>query len=121
MNVKELALFRVVHRFENIGFMAWHARVLRELTCFPQPVKELARKTGLFHYQLEGVFQDLLSLRLIEYTRYGVQIVEEWSMLLQLVECCEEGVPQHAMYDYDAAFEVATPRVMALQKKYASD
>jgi hypothetical protein len=38
-------------------------------------------------------------------------------MLLQLVECCE-GYPKKRSSDYEAAFEVVVPRVIALERKH---
>jgi hypothetical protein len=117
MNLKEQALVKAVQEFESIGFMEWHARVLKELTVTPQSFSEISHKTGLFQYYLRGVMQDLLALQLVEYTRYGIQLSDEWGMLFQLVECCE-GNPQKACYDWEAAFEVVTPKVVALKQKY---
>ncbi len=120
MNLKELALVQAVSKFEDIGFMSWHARVLRELSVHPQPVKEIAQKTGLFHYHIQGVLQDLLALQLIEYTRKGIQLRGEWEMLVQLVDCCQ-GNPEKHVYDWEAAFEVVTPKVLALKRTMAFD
>ncbi len=116
-SLKEQALFQCIAEFENIGFMEWHARVLRELNTTPQTIKQLSRKTGLFHYHIEGVLGDLLALQLIEYTRYGIQIKDEWTMLHQLVDSCE-GDASKKSFDWEAAFEVVNPRVVALKKMY---
>ncbi len=120
VNLKEQALVKAVSVFEDIGFMEWHARVLRELSTNPIPVKEISRRTGLFHYQISGVLQDLLALQLIEYTRYGIQFSDEWGAFAQLVDCCEGRVGRHS-YDWEAAFEIALPRVMSLKKKFDFD
>lgn len=117
MNLKEQTIIKAVSVFENIGFMDWHARVLRELDAHPMAIKEISRRTGLFHYQIQGVLQDLLALQLIEYTRSGIQIVGEWDVLAQLVECCEGEGRKHS-YDWEAAFEIAFPRVVSLKKKF---
>lgn len=117
VNLKEQALVKAVSSFENIGFMEWHARVLRELTTSPLSIKELSRRTGLFHYQIQGVLQDLLALQLIEYTRHGIQFADEWATFAQLVDCCEGQVERHS-YDWEAAFEISLPRVMSLKKKF---
>jgi hypothetical protein len=117
MNLKEQALVKAVSVFEDIGFMEWHARVLRELSVNPSSIKEISRRTGLFHYQIQGVLQDLLALQLIEYTRYGIQFNDEWLVMSQLVDCCEGHVERHS-YDWEAAFEVSLPRVMSLKKKF---
>lgn len=117
MDLKEQALVVAIMRFEDIGFMEWHARVLSELTTTPQTIREVAQKTGLFQYHVRGVVQDLLGLQLIEYTRYGIQIIDEWDMLHQLVDCCE-GLPKKKSRDYEAAFEVVLPHVIALKKQY---
>ena len=97
--------------------MEWHARVLCELKSTPQSFAELSHRTGLFQYHVRGVVQDLLGLQLVEYTRYGIQLTGDWDMLFQLVECCE-GQPKKKAFDYEAAFEVAIPRVIALRKQY---
>ena len=110
-------MFQCIAQFENIGFMEWHARVLRELNTTPQTIKQLSRKTGLFHYHIEGVLSDLLALQLIEYTRYGIQIVGDWEMLHHLVDSCEGDVSKKS-FDWEAAFEVVNPRVVALKKKF---
>lgn len=120
MMLRDLVLVRAVFAFESIGFMEWHARVLRELSTTPLSVRDLAFRTGLFHYHVRGVLQDLLALQLIEYTRYGVQISSEWAMLLQLVECCEGDASKHS-FDWEAAFEVSLPRVMSLKKRFDFD
>ncbi len=117
VNLKEQALVKAVSVFEDIGFMEWHARVLRELSTSPLSIKELSRRTGLFHYQISGVLQDLLALQLIEYTRYGIQFADEWSVFAQLVDCCE-GKGRKSSYDWEAAFEISLPRVMSLKKKF---
>lgn len=117
VNLKEQALVKAVSVFEDIGFMEWHARVLRELSTNPLSIKELSRRTGLFHYQISGVLQDLLALQLIEYTRYGIQFADEWSVFAQLVDCCE-GKGRKSSYDWEAAFEISLPRVMSLKKKF---
>ena len=117
VNLKEQALVKAVSVFEDIGFMEWHARVLRELSVSPLSIKELSRRTGLFHYQISGVLQDLLALQLIEYTRYGIQFADEWATFAQLVDCCE-GQGRKPSYDWEAAFEIALPRVMSLKKKF---
>lgn len=115
--MREQALFRAVASFEDIGFMEWHARVLRELSTSPLSIKELSRRTGLFHYQISGVLQDLLALQLIEYTRYGIQFADEWIVFAQLVDCCE-GKGRKSSHDWEAAFEVSLPRVMSLKRKF---
>ena len=120
VNLKEQALVKAVSSFEDIGFMAWHARVLRELSTNPISVKEISRRTGLFHYQIQGVLQDLLALQLIEYTRYGIQFSDMESVFLQLVECCE-GEGKKRSFDWEAAFEVSLPRVMSLKRRYGFD
>lgn len=117
MNIRELVLIKAVSSFENIGFMEWHARVLNVLTPFPQSVREIARKTGLFHYHVRDLALDLLALQLVEYTRHGLQLSGDWEMLLQLVSCCEDEAIKKS-FDYEAAFEVVSPRVMALEKRY---
>ncbi len=117
MNLKEHALVVAMMQFEDIGFMEWHCRILKELTTTPKTIRELAFKTGLFQYHVRGVALDLLGLGLIEHTRYGLQLVDEGEMLLQLVDCCE-GTPKKKSADYEAAFEVVTPNVVALKKKY---
>lgn len=119
-SVKEQALFQCIQQFENLGFMEWHARVLRELTITPQTIKQLSRKTGLFHYHIEGVLADLLALQLIEYTRYGIQIVGDWEMLAQLVDSCEGDASKKSL-DWEAAFEVVNPRVVSLKKVFRFD
>ncbi len=121
MKLKELVLLKAIHEFEDIGFMDWHARVLRELSVHPQTIKEISRKTGLFHYHINGVLQDLLALQLIEYTRKGISIRGEWEMLEQLTDCCQEKDIQKHTYDWEAAFEVVTPKVVALKKRIAFD
>ena len=117
VSLKEQSLIRAVHAFEDIGFMAWHARVLNELTKNPMTIREISRRTGLYQYHVVGVVQDLLGLQLVEYTRYGVQVVDHETMLLQLIDCCEGDRGKHA-YDWEAAFEVVNPRVVALKKKW---
>lgn len=117
LSLKEAVLVQAMCQFEDIGFMEWHCRVLKTLTNTPQSVREVAFRTGLFQYHVRGVVQDLLGLGLIEYTRYGLQLVDEGTMLLQLVDCCE-GSPKKKSSDYEAAFEVAVPKVVALKKKY---
>ncbi len=117
VDIRDQALFKAVSVFEDIGFMEWHARVLRELSTSPLPIKEISRRTGLFHYQIQGVLQDLLALQLIEYTRYGIQFVDEWTAFAQLVDCCE-GQGRKPSYDWEAAFEIAVPRVVSLKKKF---
>ncbi len=120
MNLKDQALVIAIRAFENLGFMEWHARVLRELTVMPLPIKEVARRAGMYQYHVRGVLQDLLALQLIEYTRHGIQLVDDWEMLLQLVDCCEGNAKKHC-YDWEAAFEISTPKVVALKKKYEFD
>jgi len=117
MMLRDLVLVKAVSAFENIGFMEWHARVLRELSTSPMPIKEISRRTGLFHYQIQGVLQDLLALQLIEYTRYGIQFRDAGEMFAQLVDCCEGHVERHS-YDWEAAFEVVVPRVKSLKKQF---
>lgn len=120
MNLKEQALVKAVSVFEDIGFMEWHARVLRELSVSPLSIKEISRRTGLFHYQISGVLQDLLALQLIEYTRHGIQFPDEWLVMSQLVDCCE-GKGRKSSYDWEAAFEVSLPRVMSLKRRFDFD
>jgi hypothetical protein len=120
MNLKDQAMVKAISVFEDIGFMSWHARVLRELSTCPLPIREISRRSGLFHYQIQGVLQDLLALQLIEYTRVGIQISDEWSVLVQLVDCCEGSGPKPS-YDWEAAFEISLPRVMSLKKKFDFD
>lgn len=117
MNVKEQALFKAVESFEDIGFMEWHARVLNALTISPQTLPEISRKTRVFHYHLKAVIQDLLALQLVEFTRRGIQLSGEWEMLYQLVSCCEDEGEKKS-FDFEAAFAVAYPRVVALEKRY---
>ncbi len=120
LSLKDTVLVQAMLQFEDIGFMEWHCRVLKTLTTTPQSVREVAFKTGLFQYHVRGVVQDLLGLGLIEYTRYGLQLADEHAMLLQLVECCE-GCPKKKSSDYEAAFEVAVPKVVALKRQYSFD
>ncbi|MFH0969981.1 MAG: hypothetical protein V1776_00795 [Candidatus Diapherotrites archaeon] len=120
LSLKEQALVKCVHFFENIGFMEWHARVLNTLTTSPISMREIAQETGLFQYHVRGVVQDLLGLGLIEYTRYGLQLVDVEEMILSLVECCEGNRKRHT-YDFEAAFEVISPRVVSLKQRYAFD
>ncbi len=116
LSLKECVLFQCVSQFENVGFMEWHARVLSVLSPSPQSLRVLARKTGLFQYHVRGIVQDLLGLGLIEYTRYGVQFKDPLEMIHRLVECAEEG--ELEARDFEAAFEVVTPRVLALKSRY---
>ncbi len=116
MNLKGLALVKAVMVFESIGFMEWHARVLLELGQTPQSIGDLSRKTDLFHYHIRSVVDDLVGLNLVEYTRKGIQLVSDWDMLLQLVECCE-GEWENPLFDYDAAYQVVIPSVVALKKR----
>lgn len=120
MNLRDQVMVKAVSAFEGVGFMSWHARVLRELSVRPQTIREISRRTGLFHYQIHGVLQDLLALQLIEYTRAGIQISDDWVVLVQLVDCCEGRVGRHS-YDWEAAFDIALPRVMSLKKKFDFD
>jgi hypothetical protein len=120
LSLKETVFVQAMLQFEDIGFMEWHCRVLKTLTSTPQSVREVAFQTGLFQYHVRGVVQDLLGLGLIEYTRYGLQLKDEHEMLLQLVECCEEG-PKKKSSDYEAAFEVVVPKVVALKKRHGME
>lgn len=120
LSLKDTVFVQAMLQFEDIGFMEWHCRVLKSLTTTPQSVREVASKTGLFQYHVRGVVQDLLGLGLIEYTRYGLQLADEHAMLLQLVECCE-GCPKKKSSDYEAAFEVVVPKVVALKQLYSID
>ncbi|MDP2666324.1 MAG: hypothetical protein Q8P05_02385 [Candidatus Diapherotrites archaeon] len=120
MNLKDLTLVKAVSRFESIGFMEWHARVLQVLLPTPLSLREIARQTGLFQYHVRGILQDLVGLQLVEYTREGVNLVDEEEMLGRLVACCESDDHQ-SIWDYEAAFEVVVPRVIALEKRFDRD
>lgn len=117
MNLKERAIFEVVQSFESIGFTSTHARVLLSLKETPQSVREIAHASHLFQYDVRSTIQDLLGLELIEYTRQGVQIKGEWEMLLHLAELSEECYQKKAI-EFEAAFEVVHPKVVALKKHW---
>ncbi len=117
MNLKEKALFEAVASFEPIGFTSTHARVLLALKETPQSVREVAQVSNLFQYDVRSTVQDLLGLDLIEYTREGIQVQSEWEMLLRLAELCESCDQKKAL-EFEAAFEVAHPRVMALKRHW---
>lgn len=117
LTLKDFALVKAVSCFEGAGFMEWHARVLRILRPTPLPIKEIARRTGLFQYHVRSVVQDLVGLGLVEYTRYGINILEEWDLLHSLAACCEsKGLRK--TWDFEAAFEVSVPRVVALERRF---
>jgi hypothetical protein len=117
MNLKEKALFEAVAAFEPIGFTSTHARVLLVLKEIPQSVREVAQNSHLFQYEVRSVVQDLLGLDLIEYTRNGIQVKSEWEMLHRLAELCDDCHQKKAV-EFEAAFEVAHPRVMALKRHW---
>ncbi|QQR92495.1 MAG: hypothetical protein IPJ89_05105 [Candidatus Iainarchaeum archaeon] len=117
MNLKEKALFEAVQAFESIGFTSLHARVLLTLKESPLSIREVARQSNLFQYDVRATVQDLLGLDLIEYTRKGVQVADEWEMLQRLMELCEDCNQKKAV-EFEAAFEVVHPKVIALKKHW---
>lgn len=117
MNLKEKALWVAARQFECIGFTSAHARVLRALSEVPQSMGEVAKKTGLFQYCVRETAQDLLGLDLIGFTRNGIHIYGEWEMLERLTQLCEECKEKDPM-EFEAAFDVVHPKVIALKKKW---
>ena len=117
MNLKEKTLFEAVQAFESIGFTSQHARVLLALKASPQSIREVAQQSNLFQYDVRACVQDLLGLDLIAYTRQGVQVMDDWEMLHRLAELCEECNQKKAM-EFEAAFEVVHPKVVALKKHW---
>ena len=121
MRLRELTLLQCMLQFENIGFMEWHARVLSSLELTPKSIKEIAREAGLFHYHVEAIVNDLIGLHLVEYTRKGIQIVNEFDLLHALVQLSEDSPEKNFSLDYEAAFEVVHPKVLALKRKFDFD